>query len=126
MPSEPKEFSREIENLIADLREVPTDDGRSRRRPTQELGALVEALLIKHRVGRDSIEHELRARWSELVGAANASFSHPLTIERNQLIVLVSHAVVRNELFLHRAGIVAKLRALPGCAEIKSIHLRSS
>ena len=35
------------------------------------------------------------------------------------------HAVVRNELFLHRDSILAKLRKLPGCAEIKGLALRS-
>jgi len=39
--------------------------------------------------------------------------------------VLVSHAVVRNELFHHRAGILEKLRKLPGCGAIKSLALRS-
>lgn len=125
MPSEPKEFSRAVENLIADLRTLPVDEGRSRRRPTQELGSLVESLLIKHRIGRESIEHEIRAHWAEIVGAPNAAFSHPLTVERNQLLVLVSHAVVRNELFLHRATILRKLRAMPGCGEIRSIMVRS-
>ena len=41
------------------------------------------------------------------------------------LVVLVSHAVFRNELFLHRDSIMAKLRKLPGCAEIKGLALRS-
>ena len=35
---EPKEFSRTVENLIADLRELPGDRGRSKRRKTTELG----------------------------------------------------------------------------------------
>ncbi len=37
-----------------------------------------------------------------------------------------SHAVVRNELFLHRAIIVARLQKLPGCAGIKEIWVRAS
>ena len=32
MSAEPKEFSRAIENLIADLRQVPGDRSRSKRR----------------------------------------------------------------------------------------------
>ena len=49
-----------------------------------------------------------------LVGPANASYSHPVVVERGLLVVLVSHAVVRNELFLHREAITAKVRKLPG------------
>jgi len=41
------------------------------------------------------------------------------------LLVLVSHAVVRNELFHHRLMILEKLRKLPGCAEIRGLTLRA-
>ncbi|HEY4300506.1 MAG TPA: DUF721 domain-containing protein [Candidatus Didemnitutus sp.] len=125
MSEPPKEFSREVQNLIASFRSLPHDDRRSHRRPATGIAPLIEALLIKHRIGRDSIEHEIRSHWSEIVGPANAAFSHPVTVERNQLLVLVSHAVVRNELFLHRAAILKKLRAMPGCGEIRAVMLRS-
>ena len=122
--SEPKEFSRAVENLIASFRDVPEDNGRSKRRKTTELASLVDELLVKYRISHDSIEHSIREKWPELVGAANASYSHPVTVERNQLVVLVSHAVVRNELFHHRLPILEKIKKLPGCADIKGIALR--
>lgn len=126
MSTEPKEFSREIENLIAGFRELPADRDRSKRRKTQELGPLIDELLVKYRISHDSLEHSIREKWPELVGVANATYSHPLVVERNLLVVLVSHAVVRNELFHHREGIVEKLRQLPGCAGIKGLALRSN
>ena len=126
MPEEPKEFSRSIENLIAGFRALPEDVGRSKRRKTVDLGALIDELLIKHRISHDSVEHSIREKWPEIVGAANASYSHPLVIEKSLLVVLVSHAVVRNELFLHKESILEKLRPLPGCAGIKGLALRSS
>lgn len=122
---EPKEFSRAVENLIAGLRELPEDRSRSRKRKPTELGALVDELLVKYRISHDSLEHSIREKWPELVGVANASYSHPVVVERNLLVVLVSHSVVRNELFLHRDSILAKLRKLPGCAEIKGLALRA-
>jgi hypothetical protein len=122
---EPKEFSRAVENLVADLRGLPTDRSRSRRRKATELTALIDELLVKHRISHDSIEHSIRDKWRELVGVANATYSHPLAVERNLLVVLVSHAVVRNELFMHRDSILAKLRKLPGCAEIKGLALKT-
>lgn len=121
---EPKEFSRAVENLIACFRDLPEDTDASKKRKTTELGSLVDELLVKYRISHDSVEHSIRERWPELVGAANASYSHPVTVERNQLVVLVSHAVVRNELFHHRLAILQKLKKLPGCAEIKGIALR--
>jgi hypothetical protein len=124
MSEEAKEFSREVENLIADLRQLPEDEGRSHRRPTKELGALIDDLLVKYRISHDSLEHSIREKWPELVGVVNATYSHPVVVERGQLLVLVSHAVVRHELFLHRDTITAKLRQLPGCAHIKGLALR--
>jgi Dna[CI] antecedent, DciA len=125
MSDEPKEFSRAVENLIAGFRAVPEDKSRSKRRKPTDLAALVDGLLVKYRISHDSLEHSIREKWPELVGVAHASYSHPVTVERGLLVVLVSHAVVRNELFLHRQAILEKLRQLPGCAEIKGIALRS-
>ena len=126
MSDAPREFSRTVENLIADLRELPGDRGRSKKRPATELGAVIDSLLVKYRISHDSLEHSIREKWPELVGVANATYSHPLVVERAQLIVLVSHAVVRNELFLHRLGILAKVKKLPGCEGIKGLTLRSN
>jgi hypothetical protein len=123
---EPHEFSRAIENLIAGFRGLPTDNGRSKRRPTLELGSMIDELLVKHRISHDSLEHSIRDQWVEMVGVANATYSHPLAVERNLLVVLVSHAVVRNELFMHKETIVEKLRKLPGCDHIRGLALRSN
>ena len=125
MPGPPQEFSRAIENLIADFRALPDDPARSRPRPTVELGGLIDALLVKYRISHDSLEHSIRDQWPVLVGVANASYSHPVVVERGLLVVLVSHSVVRNELFLHREAILAKLQQLPGCAEIRGLALHS-
>ena len=122
----PHSFSKVAESLVADLRGVSSEDPpRAKRRNTQELAPLMEALLQKHRIGRDAPEHTIREHWKEIVGAANASYSHPVTIERNLLTVLAAHAVVRNELFHHRGEIVARLRKLPGCSHVKGINLRA-
>ena len=122
---EPKEFSRAVENLIAGFRDLPEDPGRSKRRATVNLTALIDELLVKYRISHDSLEHSIREKWPELVGVANASYSHPVVIEKGLLVVLVSHAVVRNELFLHRESIMAKLKKVPGCSAIKGLALRT-
>jgi hypothetical protein len=122
----PHQFSRIAEELVGDLRGVPFDDPkRARKRATQPLTAVIEQLLQKHQIGRESPEHTIRARWTEIVGAANASYSHAATIERNRLVVLAAHAVVRNELFHHRTEIVDRIQKLPGCAHVKALNLRS-
>jgi len=125
-PSEPHQFSRIAEELVGDLRGVATQEpARSRKRPTRPLAELIEELLQLNQIGRSSPEQTIRERWVELVGSANATYSHPARIERNRLVVLAAHSVVRNELFHHREQIVERIRQLPGCADIKSLNLRA-
>jgi hypothetical protein len=125
-PREPHAFSKIAEELIGDLRgNSPDDPARSRKRPTRPLTELIEELLQKNQIGRSSPEQNIRDRWVELVGPSNAAHSHAARIERNRLIVLVPHSVVRNELFHHRDEIVSRIRKLPGCADVKSLNLRA-
>jgi hypothetical protein len=125
MSVEPHLFSKTAEELVGELRGVPFDEPkRSKKRATQSLADVVEFLLQKHQIGRESPEHTIREHWPALVGAANASYSHPAMIERNMLNVLAGHPVVRNELFHHRDAIVARIRQLPGCGHVKALNLR--
>lgn len=127
MPApEPHAFSKLAEQLIGDLRRsAPEDPARSRKRPTRPLTELIEELLQKNQIGRSSPEDLIRERWREIVGPSNAAHSHAARIERNRLIVLVPHSVVRNELFHHRDEIVSRIRKLPGCGDVKSLNLRA-
>lgn len=126
MADQPQGFSKLAEELVADLRGVGAEEPkRSVKRPTQGLAAVLEQLMTKHQIGRPSAEQTIRDHWVEIVGAANASYSHAAMIERNRLVVLASHSVVRNELFHHREQIVERIRKLPGCETIKSLNLRA-
>ena len=121
---EPQAFSRLAEQLVADLRRLPYEEpARSRPRATQPLAGLMETLRQEYRLGRDAPEYTLRERWREIVGAAAAAYSHPVKLERNMLTVVTSHAVVRNELFLHREEIIARIRQLSGCESVKALKL---
>ncbi len=127
MPNEPRrELTRSAEDLISDFLMVPREQSRGRRRPTQELGSLVESLLLKHQIGREAPEHTIREHWADVVGASNAHYSHAAQIDpRGRLVVLASHSVVRNELFHHRELIVANIRKLPGCSHVREINVRA-
>jgi hypothetical protein len=127
MPDEPQKFSRTAEELIASLRRLPLEIPRGmRKRPTQDLGPLIEEILVRNQIGRDSPEQAIRDKWVEIVGSANASYSHAARIERDRsLVVLASHSVVRNELFHHRMLILGKIQKLPGCDHIREINIRA-
>jgi hypothetical protein len=128
MPEEPPHFSRAAERLIADLRGVPdTDPRRQKLRPTRELAGVIDELVTKYQIGRESPEQVIRDHWTELVGPANAAYSHAARLEQDgrKLVVLAAHAVVRNELFFHRDTLLERVRQLPGCRGIKLIQLRA-
>jgi hypothetical protein len=126
-PQPPHTFSKLAEELVGDLRGgiESEEPRRSVKRPTRGLAEVVDQLLTKHQIGRESPEQTIRDHWPEIVGPANASYSHAANIERNRLVVLASHAVVRNELFHHREEIVARIRKLRGCEAVKSLLLRA-
>lgn len=127
MSDQPHQLSKLAESLVGDFRGglTPEDPRRSVKRPTQPINAVLDQLLTKYHIGRDSAEQTIRDHWVEIVGTANATYSHALSIERNRLLVLVSHSVVRNELFHHRDEIVARIRLLRGCEHVKSLNLRA-
>lgn len=120
-------FSKTAEQLIAELRGLAHNEpARQVKRATQPLGNLIETLVNKYQIGRPSPEQTIRDHWPELVGPANAHYSHPALIEqRGRLTVLAGHAVVRNELFLHRKTIVQRIQQLPGCDHVRDLNIRA-
>jgi hypothetical protein len=127
VPDEPQKFSKAAERLIGIFRGIPfTEPPKMWRRPTQPMAPLMETLLAKYQIGRHSCEQTIRDHWAEIVGAANASYSNPVRIDRGKsLMVLVSHSVVRNELFMYRESIVSKVQKLPGCDHVRELNLRA-
>jgi hypothetical protein len=123
--SEPK-FSRDVENLIADLRGVPADESHSRRRATRSMADLTDHLLHKHRVGMKTPEEAIRDAWVEIVGPPNAEFCHPLRIDRERvLLVGVSNPIVRQELIFHKAVVLQRVKTIPACAQITDVQFRA-
>jgi hypothetical protein len=126
MDTEPRRFSRAVENLMASFRHLPQDRGRSRSRAAKPMGDVVEKLLTKYQIGRPSPEQTIRDNWPALVGPANAAYSNAVRLDRGRrLLVLASHAVVRSELFLHRMAIAERIRKLPGCEDVKDIFIKA-
>lgn len=127
MAQEPQQFSLHAEKLIASLRRIPEyTPERMKKRPTKGVGDLVEQLITQYQVGRESPEQLIRESWSALVGPANAHYSHAAQIDpRGRLTILAGHAVVRNELFIHRKMIVERIQKLPGCSGVKELNIRA-
>lgn len=127
LPPTPRPFPRKVENLIAAFRGFPENKSRSRVRDPRELAPIIDQLLAKYQIGRSTPESKLREKWKEIVGAANAAYSHPLEIGRGgRLRVLVSHPVVRSEIQLHHDEVMDRIRAVPGCESVKTLILQAS
>jgi hypothetical protein len=121
-------FSKRAEEAIGDFRGIPPlDPPKMKRRPTQGMAELVEAIKAKHHLGTAAPEDVIRERWAEIVGPANAAYSHAAQFDQDgrRLLVIASHSVVRSELYLHRLMILDKVRRLPGCAGIKFLLIRA-
>ena len=125
---EPHHFSSAAEEMIGDLRRLPYYEPRKQKlRPTNALAIAVDQLVTQYQIGRDSPEQIIREHWTQIVGTANAEYSHAARLESGgrTLVVIAPHSVVRNELFHHRQAIVEKIRLIPGCNAIKQLNLRA-
>jgi len=124
---EPYSFSHVAQELIGDLRGISFNEPkRMKRRPTHELTELISDILAKHHVGKHTPEDSLRERWADIVGHANAVYSHPVSIdEKGRLLVLVSHSMVKSNLSMDMVRILPAVKAVPGCGQIRSIQLRT-
>ena len=113
--------------LVAAFRGVPDDTpARQVKRPTRALAPLLEELLVAHQIGRASPEDAIRENWPAVVGPAIAHYSHAGQIDpRGKLTILYNQAVAGNELRFHQAAILDRIRALPGCAHVKALAIRS-
>ncbi|HVW21567.1 MAG TPA: DciA family protein [Opitutaceae bacterium] len=128
MTQELPQFSKRAEEAIGQFRGVPSPDPpRMKRRPTQDMAALVESIKAKHHLGSAAPADVIRERWEQIVGPANAAYSHAAQFDQDgrRLLILASHSVVRSELYLHRQHILDKIRGLPGCGQIKFLLIRA-
>jgi len=123
----PDEFSRIAEELIGDLRGVPTvEPARQRKRPTKSASELIEALVNKYHLGEASPVQALRDRWPDLVTKPLAAYSHAVEINATGwLVVMVSNSVAKQELTNNRRLFLQRIKAVPGCENVKGLSLRA-
>lgn len=120
-------FSRTVTNLLAELSGLPRDRSRSTDRPVKTMEEAVREAVVKLRLDRPVPENAIVAHWAELLPARLARRCAPLKVlEGGRLTVQCENAVVRSEAKFHERAMLAKIRALPGCAEVKSIAFVSA
>lgn len=137
-------FSPEEEKLITSLRGIPqktppaTHNSFGHRfnpRVTRDfkneiksgllalsVSTIIEKITERYQLQKPRLETLLMQNWRNIVGDENAHYCSPKEIVRNQkLIVVVSHSVIRSELFFQRHNIIKRLNRFPGLEMIKAI-----
>lgn len=115
-------FSRTVMNLMANLRGLPEDRSRATDRPMQSLDEAVQQAFKKLRLDKPVPENAIVAHWHELLPAKLGRRCAPLRVqEGGRLVVQCENAVVRSEVRFHERAMLAKIKMLPGCAEVRTI-----
>lgn len=118
-------FSREVENLIAGWKGLPPDTSRSRRRGTTGIDEAIRRALKGLHIGTEGPLDQLAQRWPAIVGTLLAGRSHPLSIQGTKLMVAAANPVSRSELMMLSRKIVQEVRQIPGCEQVRELHLRA-
>ena len=115
-------FSRHVVNLLANLRGVPEDRGRSTDRELKTMDEAMGEAFKKMRLDKPVPEDMIIAHWSELLPMKLARRCAPLKmVEGGRLVIQCESSVIKTELRFHERALLAKIRDLPGCTEVKSL-----
>jgi len=126
--AQPPQFSKLAEELIGDLRGVDAaEPNRQVKRRTKTSAEVIEGIVNRYHLGDEaSPEQSLRDRWSQIVTPTLAAYSHVVEISKSGwLVVMVSNAVAKQELSNNRRVFLPKIKAVPGCENIKGVTLRA-
>lgn len=119
-------LSRQAEDLIASLRNLPEKESVAIERGTKSLENLMDVCLERHYIGRETPEEVIIRNWRSIAGANFAGRCAPEKIDpAGILLIKVPSAVVRRELEFAEDRLMTAIRALPGCGIVKGIALRA-
>jgi len=115
-------LSRSTLNLLANLRGLPEDRGRSSDREMKSLDDAMGEAFRKLRLDKPVPEDAIIAHWSELLPMKLARRSAPLkVVEGGRLVIQCENSVIKTELRFRERALLAKIRELPGCLEVRSL-----
>ncbi|MFP4282980.1 MAG: DUF721 domain-containing protein [Opitutales bacterium] len=120
------QFSRQAEDLIADLRGIPVRRSRAIDRGAKPLDSIVEVCLERYHIGRETPEERILRHWPQIVGERWAGRCTPLRIDpRQRLHIGVANASLRRELQFHEDRVMTALRSLEGCDHLRGVIFRA-
>ena len=115
-------FSRNVVNLLANLRGLPEDKSRSTSRASVSIDDAVTQAFQNLRLDKPVPEDAIIASWHKLLPAKLAKRCAPLrVVEDSRLIIQCESAVIKTEARFFEKSLLEKIRQLPGCRQVKSI-----
>jgi hypothetical protein len=116
---------RDIEDAIADFRELPRADDYEWDAGPCGMDSLLEVIIEKYNIAKPRPERTIMENWRNIMGE-NAQRCAPERIDsQGRLVVAVANPVLRRELAFSRKSIVWKIRRLNGCGDISDIDFRA-
>ena len=120
-------FSRSVQNLLANLRGVPEDRGRSTTRNTRTIDDALSEVFQKFRFDRVTPEDTLIAQWHHLLPLKLAKRCAPQKVQDGgKLIIQCESSIVKTEVQFHAKAMLAKIKLLPGCQGVRQIQFVSA
>lgn len=126
MAEQPYKFRKSVERLIANFRGIPENYEGEAPKTERALSNVLDRILVKYKIGIDSLEDRLVANWPTIVGAANATNCSPSRIERERtLIIAVANPIIRQELEFNKRLILQNVHKIEGGRMVRTIVFKS-
>lgn len=115
-------FSRTVQNLLANLRGLPEDRGRSSLRKSVTMDEAVVLAFKKLRLDKPAPEDAIVAAWHKLLPLKLAKRCAPQKVlEDGRLIIQCESAIIKSEARFFERSLLEKIRQLPGCQQVRII-----
>lgn len=118
-------FSKKVEDIIADFRELPRTVTESSKQAPVPLDTVLEQIKEKYNLERPSPERTIVENWNEIFGNL-AGRCNPLSLKDGKtLVISVTNQTLRSELQFRKRALLKKIQALPFCEAISEILIRA-
>ena len=95
-----------------------------RRSNTQTIASVIKDYLKEAQIEEKLKEVQVVNSWEELVGKVIARRTNRIYIKNGKLFLYMNSSIVKNELMMHREGIIERINTNAGEEIVKEIVIR--
>lgn len=119
-------FSRDVENLIANLRNLPERQSKAREKPAKDLASLLENCFEHYEIGKVTPESVIAENWNQIMGDRFAARCALERIDRaGRMVIQVANPILRRELAFVEDRIMTRVRSLERCEHIRGVVFKA-